>query len=103
MGNWSSLLRLDDCCVVTFTSTSAALKGEKVMKKTGPPFVIMPTPREISTSCGLSIKVRPQDIEFCFQELKKSGVDIEGVFRMTKKGKKKEISAVEGLLSKADD
>ncbi|GAB6085991.1 DUF3343 domain-containing protein [Alkaliphilus crotonatoxidans] len=41
--------------VMVFESTHFALTAEKELNKMGYSFTIMPTPREITASCGLSI------------------------------------------------
>jgi hypothetical protein len=77
--------------VVTFASTTGALKGEQVMKDANQVFVIMPTPRELSTSCGLSLKIKPEDIEESYRVLHAGGVEISGVYHLTRDGNKKAI------------
>ncbi|NLV15741.1 MAG: DUF3343 domain-containing protein [Syntrophomonadaceae bacterium] len=91
-GDIGSLIKLREYGVVTFMSTSSALKAERVMKAAERTFLVIPTPREISTSCGLSLKVVPEDInEFC-QILREGGVDIDGVYHLSKDGRKTEVN-----------
>lgn len=92
LGDIGNLIKLNDYCVVTFASTSGALKGEKLMKAANREFVIMPTPREITTSCGLSFKIRPGDAEESCQVLREGGVEISGVYHLTREGNKKIIT-----------
>jgi len=42
--------------VALFDSTSAALLAEKLLKKEGIPFKIIPVPRHISSDCGVCIR-----------------------------------------------
>jgi hypothetical protein len=42
--------------VALFDSTSAALLAEKLLKKKGIPFKIIPVPRHISSDCGVCIR-----------------------------------------------
>ncbi|NLW44855.1 MAG: DUF3343 domain-containing protein [Syntrophomonadaceae bacterium] len=86
-----SLIKLNEYCVITFTTTSAALKGEKLMKAADRRFVIMPTPRELSTSCGLSLKVKPEDVRESYRILREGGVDVEGVYHLSRDGDKKNV------------
>lgn len=86
INNLGELIKMKDFDVVTFASTSAALKAERVMKESGRMFVIIPTPREISTSCGLSLKVAPGDLEDACMILKTSEVGIENVFQLRMEG-----------------
>ena len=84
----SALLNADDFCVFTFISTSHALKAEKVLKEKQLEFIIMPTLREISSSCGLSIKIFPDNLETYREILVEQKVTVEGVYRIKKvKGK----------------
>jgi hypothetical protein len=68
--------------VFTFISTSQALKAERVLKNAAAIFLIMPTPREISTSCGLAIKVGSDDIASCYDILISSQVNVESVYHV---------------------
>ncbi|NLU49427.1 MAG: DUF3343 domain-containing protein [Syntrophomonadaceae bacterium] len=86
-----SLLSLNDYCVITFASTSQALKAEKVMKEAGAIFLTMPTPREVSASCGLALKVQPERVEEYHQLLVGRQVAIDGVFHLKKEGRKTRV------------
>jgi hypothetical protein len=68
--------------VFTFISTSQALKAERVLKNASANFLIMPTPREISTSCGLAIKVASVDLASCHDILNSNQVVVEGVYEV---------------------
>ncbi len=84
------IVSLLDFCVIVFPSTSQALKAEKVLKQAGAEFVMMPTPREISTSCGLAVKLRPDNTDECLRQLTRHQVQMEGVFRVYR-GKKTNV------------
>jgi len=79
------LLKLRDYSIFTFVATSQALKAERVLKDASADFLIMPTPREISTSCGLAVKVVPADQVYCHQLLISQKVQVEAVYRITEK------------------
>jgi len=78
----SALLKLKDYSVFTFRSTSQALKAERVLKVAAADFLIMPTPREISTSCGLAVKVAPADQVSTHYLLNSQKVQVEAVYRV---------------------
>jgi hypothetical protein len=80
----NSLLNLKEFCLITFVSTSNALKAETVLKNEQADFLITPTLREISYSCGLSIKVRPENTETYRQLLITNNVAIEKVYQVSK-------------------
>lgn len=83
------LMGMRDYGIITFSSTSYALKAEKVMKGWAKTFIIIPTPREISASCGLAIKLEPNYLEEFLQILAQEKVPVEGVYRIVEEGKNK--------------
>ena len=78
-----SLFKLQDYAVFTFKSTSQALKAERVLKNASAEFLMMPTPRQISTSCGLAVKAAPEHLRFYQEILANNQIDIEGAFQVT--------------------
>ncbi|QGT99250.1 hypothetical protein SYNTR_0657 [Candidatus Syntrophocurvum alkaliphilum] len=83
------IINLEKYYLITFTSTSHALKAEKVLKKNDAEFVVMPTLREISTSCGLSIKIPPNNYDEYQDILVENKVSIEDIYLIEKISKKK--------------
>jgi hypothetical protein len=77
-----SLLKLKNYGVFTFISTSQALKAERVLKDASADFLIMPTPREISTSCGLAVKTAEKDLDSYYQTLLDNRVQVDAVYRV---------------------
>ncbi|NLB87855.1 MAG: DUF3343 domain-containing protein, partial [Syntrophomonadaceae bacterium] len=51
-------------------------------------FIVIPTLREITTSCGLSIKVRPNKYEETNEVLSTHKVPVEAIYKVEKQGKK---------------
>lgn len=43
--------------IALFGSVTRVMKAEKVLKREGIPFTLMPSPRTIPSPCGLAIKV----------------------------------------------
>lgn len=80
------LFNLKDYGIIVFKSTSQALKAERVLKETSAEFLVIPTPRQISASCGLAVKVAPEDLHFVRSALNDKMVQIEGVYRLTTEG-----------------
>ncbi|MEA1962341.1 MAG: DUF3343 domain-containing protein [Bacillota bacterium] len=80
MGN--GLVKAAEYGCLTFINTSNAFKAEKVLKETGTEFVMMPTPREISTSCGLAVKVFPEAVDAVRQILEQNRVSVEGIYQI---------------------
>lgn len=49
---------MNEYYLLTFESTHAAISTEKILKPAG--VTIMPVPRFISASCGISIRIMPE-------------------------------------------
>lgn len=45
----------------TFSNTHGAIATEKLLKEAGA--TIMPVPRVISASCGISVRIKPENLE----------------------------------------
>ncbi|ADG82203.1 hypothetical protein Tfer_0300 [Thermincola ferriacetica] len=64
------IFNLTEFCVITFPNTQSALQAEKILTEEGAEFVLIPTPREISASCGLAVKCSRSNSERYLQILK---------------------------------
>lgn len=65
-------------CVISFDSTHKAMRAEKHFL----PCVaaeLIPTPREISANCGLSLKFKLNDLDQVISELKEYFNEVEGI------------------------
>lgn len=82
----SSLLKTKEYYLFTFVSTAQALKAERVLKLAALEHMMIPTPREISTSCGLSIKLFPDDRERCQQLMADKQVALEQIYHIAPEG-----------------
>jgi hypothetical protein len=49
--------------VVTFYSTSVAMRAEKVSKGAGCTVKLIPTPRHLSADCGTALRIEDKDVE----------------------------------------
>ncbi|MGE5371234.1 MAG: DUF3343 domain-containing protein [Solirubrobacterales bacterium] len=86
-----NLIRLDDFCAVSFDTTSSALKAEKILKEAGVEFITIPTPREVTASCGLSVKVRPENADNTCEMLRSQEIPVRSVIRITNRNGKREV------------
>ncbi|MGM0396427.1 MAG: DUF3343 domain-containing protein [Bacillota bacterium] len=59
--------------ILTFQSTHHAMRAEKVLINEGIKTKTIPTPRDITLSCGLAIRINTEDIE-AIKRLKDSGI-----------------------------
>lgn len=80
----NDLITINEFNLFTFISTSHALKAERVLKNTGGEFIMIPTLREISSSCGLSIKIPPHYLEDYKSLFEKNNVMLDGVYHVMK-------------------
>ena len=63
--------------ISAFDSTHYAISTEKKLAAAAAPIIMVPTPREISTSCGLSIRILDEHLEQVLEAL--NGVSKEGM------------------------
>ena len=54
---------MEDYCIAAFRQTGDAIKALSVLNNRQLSPAIMPTPRSVSVSCGMSVRFRPQDLE----------------------------------------
>ena len=60
--------------VITFETTTMALKMEKVCHAAGAPGRLIPVPREITAGCGLSWLAAPEEREIVLSAMQDGGV-----------------------------
>lgn len=75
--------------VVTFESTNHAIKGEKLLKELGVDFKTIPTPREITSSCGLSIRFDLRLLNTVKSIVEDDKLSIKGIYKINKEGNKR--------------
>jgi hypothetical protein len=80
--------------IITFNSTHHAISGEKIFKDNEIPFKTIPTPREITLSCGLSILFTLDDLDKVKELHSKNILSIKGIYRYTIEGKNKNITEI---------
>lgn len=71
-------------CVFVFESIHHAIRAEKVLLGHGTSFAMIPTPREISASCGQSIEVELADGNAAEKTLRDAGVHVKAVYSRDK-------------------
>lgn len=72
----------DIYCLMTFYSISFAVKFEKVLKEKGITVKLIPVPRKISSSCGLSGRFNPEEKEKIIQICKDNMIEYEGIYQI---------------------
>jgi hypothetical protein len=82
---------MDIFYIFTFDSTQQAMRCEKELKEKGFRVRIIPTPREITASCGLSLRFEKMDQGLIQDKVRKQGLEIMGIYRVEKEGLKKRV------------
>ncbi|MCF6465698.1 DUF3343 domain-containing protein [Clostridium sp. Cult2] len=70
--------------IITFKSTHYAIKGDLVFKDKDIEYRTIPTPREITHSCGLAIRFDLKDLDLVKDIIQENQLDIEGIFKLIK-------------------
>jgi hypothetical protein len=68
--------------VVLFYTSSAAMRSEKVLLKDGYNIKMIPTPRELSSDCGIALRFDWQNHESIKQTLIAAMVEFDSIHRM---------------------
>ncbi len=68
--------------VVLFYTTSAALKAEKALKAAGLEIKLIPTPRQLSSDCGMALRFDWPQAQAVEQALEAAAVEHAGVRKL---------------------
>lgn len=72
---------MNEYLIVTFESSNFAMQAEAFFKQHERACQIMPTPREITLSCGLSIRALPEDIGFIEDGVELKSIRVKAVYK----------------------
>lgn len=81
-------------CVATFHSVHDALHFEKIVKAEGLKIRLIPVPREISSSCGISAKFTPELREQIEAIIKREQLEVDGIHELKEKAVKRNLMDV---------
>lgn len=70
--------------VITFKSTHHTIQAEDLLREGGLEFKTIPTPREITKSCGLSILFQLDDLPIVEDVISRDTIKIDSVYRYVK-------------------
>ncbi len=68
----------DDHVVILFHSSSYAIRAEKVLKDIAITGKLVPVPRELSSDCGVCLRISREDSPRALDCLLKQGIEFEG-------------------------
>lgn len=94
----TNVFTMKDYYLFTFISTSHALKAERVLKEADAEFIMIPTLREISSSCGLSVKLAPEKRDEYQLILRDNNVAVEEIYQVQKQDARNVIRKVDADL-----
>lgn len=80
---------MQDYYIAVFESTHHAMRFEKTVKNGGFKINIMPVPREITASCGLSVKMESRDFERIRDLAEREKLSIQGYYHVETQNNKK--------------
>ena len=66
--------------LVAFDSVHQAIRAERLLLKAGVAVELVPTPRELSSDCGFSLRFLPEDEAEVRQNLDRAGIECEITF-----------------------
>jgi hypothetical protein len=70
--------------VVLFHSTAHAIRAEKVLAGAGFKIKMIPTPRQLSSDCGIALRFDKVNEEAISAALQENGVPINGIHAISK-------------------
>ena len=73
---------MSDYGVVLFNTTSAAMRSEKVLQKEQLDIKMIPTPRGLSSDCGVALRFDWTQAENVRDLLYEAGVEVEGIHQI---------------------
>lgn len=82
---------MDDFYFLSFDSTNHALQAESFLKKKNMNIQVIPTPREVTQSCGLSIKLNDAALDTVKGIIEDGNMKIKGIYHLEKKDGVKSI------------
>lgn len=81
-------------CLIAFESTHHAIKGEKLLLNENIKVRTIPTPRDITASCGLSIKFSEEKLNEVIKIMEESKLKLKGIYMVTKSNNKNLIDNI---------
>lgn len=72
--------------VAIFDSIHYVIRAEKKLSVSGVWCDLIPTPRELSSQCGMSIEIRPADVPAALEILADPELRLGGIYNITPNG-----------------
>ncbi|AOY78250.1 hypothetical protein BJL90_05710 [Clostridium formicaceticum] len=85
---------MQEMYVIVFESTHYAIAAEKLLKQKKYEFDTIPTPREITASCGLSIMFDETLLGYIKKDIMESNIKIKGIYEIKKTANEKTVKQI---------
>jgi len=72
-------MKTEEYSVILVHATSHALRAEKLIKQAGISCRLIPVPRQLSSDCGVCLRVKQADRERTVHILEDTHIEIDGV------------------------
>lgn len=84
--------------LITFESTNFAMQAEASLKNENIIHQVMPTPREITLSCGLSIRFSVDDVDKVRKLVDENRINVKNMYRVKGTGSGRIIELINKTL-----
>jgi len=78
--------KMKEYYLITFKNTHSAISGEKKIKAEGLEVTVIPTPTTLTKSCGISLRIKPEDFERAALLIKGGEIEAGSVFFKSAEG-----------------
>lgn len=75
---------MNEMFIVSFSSTHHAIRTEKILVENNIKCTTLPTPREITASCGISIRFLQENIEDVASVLENNSIEYKGIYNINR-------------------
>lgn len=75
---------MNEMYIVSFNSTHHAIRTDKLFEEKGIKSTTLPTPREITASCGISIRFLYEDIEKVREIIEENNIEYKGIYNINR-------------------
>ncbi|MDR2940235.1 MAG: DUF3343 domain-containing protein [Clostridiales bacterium] len=89
---------MEEYFIAVFATAHLAIHSEKIIKTKFPSAKLIPLPSEISSGCGLCLKIMPESLDGVILEFKENNISFDGLYKIIKKGYSKILEPIQILL-----
>lgn len=87
---------MNEMYIVSFNSTHHAIRSDKLFNENSIKSTTLPTPREITASCGISIRFLYNDLKNVISVLKDNSIEYKGIYHINRlEDGKKEVNKID--------